>query len=56
MAAPHVAGVAALLVAAEPADTTLQRRTALLASVDVLGSLAGLAVTERAARTRTRPR
>ena len=45
MAAPHVAGVAALLAAADPASTTPDRQTALLSSVDVLGSLAGLAVT-----------
>ncbi len=45
MAAPHVAGVAALLAAAEPGTTALERRTALLSSVDVRGSLAGLSVT-----------
>ena len=45
MAAPHVAGVAALLAAAEPGTTTIERRTALLSSVDVRGSLAGLSVT-----------
>jgi subtilisin family serine protease len=46
MAAPHVSGIAALLAADDPATTTLQRKTALLSSVDVRASLAGLAVTE----------
>ncbi len=45
MAAPHVAGAVALLAAADPGTTTLERRTALLSSVDVRGSLAGLAAT-----------
>ena len=35
MATPHVSGAAALLAAAAPASTTLQRKAALLASVDV---------------------
>ncbi len=45
MAAPHASGVAALLAAAEPGSTNTDRRAALLSSVDVRGSLAGLAVT-----------
>jgi subtilisin family serine protease len=39
MATPHVAGVAALLLARTPAATVAQLRAALLGSVDVLGTL-----------------
>jgi subtilisin family serine protease len=41
MAAPHVAGVAALLLARNPAATVDQLRAALLSSVDVVASLQG---------------
>jgi subtilisin family serine protease len=41
MAAPHVAGVAALMLARNPALTLAQLRAALLGSVDVLASLQG---------------
>jgi subtilisin family serine protease len=39
MATPHVAGVAALMLARNPGATVAQLRAALLGSVDVLGSL-----------------
>jgi len=45
MATPHVAGAAALLLGARPGATTVALKTALLSSVDVLGTLAGLSVT-----------
>ena len=45
MATPHVAGVAALLASANPTATSAQLKTALMASVDVPGTLTGLAVT-----------
>ncbi len=45
MASPHVAGAAALALGAYPSASTAQLRAALLSSVDVLGALAGLAVT-----------
>jgi subtilisin family serine protease len=41
MAAPHVAGVAALLLAQAPTATVEQLRSALLSSVDLVGPLAG---------------
>lgn len=41
MATPHVAGVAALMLARNPAATVAQLRGALLGSVDVLPSLQG---------------
>jgi subtilisin family serine protease len=41
MAAPHVAGVGALVLAKSPACTVEQLKTVLTSSVDVLGSLAG---------------
>jgi len=45
MAAPHVAGAAALALAANPIVTTAQLRTALLDSADHPFDLAGLSVT-----------
>jgi thermitase len=45
MASPHVAGAAALLAADEPGATSLALKAALLTSVDIPGSLTGLAVT-----------
>jgi subtilisin family serine protease len=45
MAAPHVAGAAALLVSARPNATVAQLRTALLGSVDAKGALSGFAAT-----------
>jgi subtilisin family serine protease len=45
MAAPHVAGAAALGWAANPAKTVAEMRTAILNSVDVLPSLSGLVAT-----------
>ena len=45
MAAPHVAGVAALLFADDPTLTAAQAKQALLGSVDPLPGLAGLSVT-----------
>jgi thermitase len=45
MATPHVAGVAALLASAKPSATTAELKAALLGSVDVPGTLTGLAVT-----------
>jgi thermitase len=45
MAAPHVAGAAALALAANPIVTTAQLRTALLESVDTPPDLAGFSVT-----------
>ena len=45
MAAPHVSGVAALVLALHPADTVAQLRQALLSSVDPKPSLAGKTVT-----------
>ena len=41
MAAPHVAGVAALLLAQAPTASVEQLRSALLSSVDLVGPLAG---------------
>jgi thermitase len=45
MAAPHVAGVAALMRAANPALTTAQLRSLLMSSADRRPALAGLSVT-----------
>jgi subtilisin family serine protease len=45
MATPHVAGAAALLASLKPAATAAELKAALLSSVDVPGTLAGLAVT-----------
>jgi subtilisin family serine protease len=45
MAAPHVAGAAALALAANPSATAEQLKWALMASVDGKSALAGLAVT-----------
>ncbi len=45
MAAPHVAGVAALLFAAEPGATYQQVRDAIFQGVDPVASLAGFCVT-----------
>jgi subtilisin family serine protease len=45
MAAPHVAGVAALLAAAKPGSGSAAIKTALLGSVDVQAGLAGTSVT-----------
>jgi subtilisin family serine protease len=45
MATPHVAGVAALLVAQNPARTTAQVRTLLTSSVDSLAQLVGRTAT-----------
>ena len=45
MATPHVAGVAALMLARNPAATVAQLRAALLGSVDALPSLQGRLVT-----------
>jgi subtilisin family serine protease len=45
MAAPHVAGVAALLFSLEPTATVAEARNALLASVDQIPALAGKTVT-----------
>jgi thermitase len=45
MATPHVAGVAALLVAQNPARTTAQLRTLLSSSVDFLAQLVGKTAT-----------
>ena len=56
MAAPHVAGAAALLAAAEPGTTALERRTELLSSVDVRGSLAGVGSDKRTAERGRRAR
>jgi subtilisin family serine protease len=47
MAAPHVAGVAALLVARRPAITRAQLRQAILAGGDRVSALAGRTVTGR---------
>jgi subtilisin family serine protease len=44
MATPHVTGVAALVLARNPAFTPAQLRTRLLASVDRKASLAGKVV------------
>jgi subtilisin family serine protease len=45
MAAPHVTGAAALLLAQTPGASTAQLRSAILSSVDPLPSLAGRTVT-----------
>jgi subtilisin family serine protease len=45
MATPHVAGVAALMLARNPAATVAQLRAALLGSVDVLPTLGGRVAT-----------
>ncbi|MDA0168187.1 S8 family serine peptidase [Solirubrobacter taibaiensis] len=45
MATPHVAGVAALLAAAEPGTGSATLKTALLSSVDVRAGLAGVSLT-----------
>ena len=45
MATPHVAGVAALLLAQSPSCSAVQLKTILNSSVDVLGSLAGKTIT-----------
>ncbi len=45
MATPHVAGTAALLAAAAPASTALQRKAALLASVDAKPAFSGKSLT-----------
>jgi thermitase len=45
MASPHVAGAAALALAADPAATTAELKAALLESVDARSSLTGLALT-----------
>jgi thermitase len=45
MAAPHVAGVAALLAAAKPGAGSAAIKTALMGSVDVQATLAGTSVT-----------
>ncbi|GAC1339518.1 MAG: hypothetical protein NVSMB23_08630 [Myxococcales bacterium] len=45
MATPHVAGAAALVLAAKPTLTTAQLKNALLANVDPIPSLAGLTTT-----------
>jgi subtilisin family serine protease len=45
MATSHVAGVAALMLARNPAATVAQLRAALLGSVDVLPTLGGRVVT-----------
>jgi subtilisin family serine protease len=45
MATPHVAGVAALLLAKNPAATVAMLRSAILSSVDLKPSLAGKTVT-----------
>ena len=45
MATPHVAGAAALVLAANPGVTAPQIKDALLSTVDARSSLAGLAVT-----------
>jgi subtilisin family serine protease len=45
MAAPHVAGVAALLLAQSPSCSAVQLKAILNSSVDVLGSLAGKTIT-----------
>ena len=45
MAAPHVAGAAALLVSARPSATVAQLRSALLGSVDAKAALSAYAVT-----------
>ena len=50
MAAPHVAGAAALLAAAQPSATVAQLRAALLGSVDAKAALSGFAVDRRAAQ------
>jgi subtilisin family serine protease len=45
MAAPHVAGVAALVLARSPACTAEQLKTALLSGVDAIGSHASATIT-----------
>jgi subtilisin family serine protease len=45
MATPHVAGAAALALAASPSSTTSQLKWALLSSVDVNATLAGTSLT-----------
>ena len=45
MATPHVAGVAALLLAQSPSCSALQLKTILNSSVDILGSLTGKTIT-----------
>lgn len=45
MAAPHVAGMAALILSRDPGLTALQVKTAILASVDPLEALAGKTTT-----------
>ena len=45
MAAPHVAGAAALALAVDPTLTVSQLRTGLLGTVDAVGGLSGKTVT-----------